>query len=179
MKTLLIIISTVLCINSASGDKVIDGKERSIWSIFRFKTSEPGTNEVLKQKYVITRYGNGGIDIKCPIVQTKDGNFTIHGTYSEYFNTSNIVARTIEYSNGVCHGKQIEYYENGLLKSETTWENGRSHGEFKSWYKNGQLEVKGNYKNGKLDGNITYWDRDGRKIRTVLYGNGKAVYSLE
>jgi len=84
MKTLLIIISTVLCINSASGDKVIDGKERSIWSIFRFKTSEPGTNEVLKQKYVIT-----------------------------------------------------------------------------------------------LDGNITYWDRDGRKIRTVLYGNGKAVYSLE
>jgi len=59
------------------------------------------------------------------------------------------VSRSIDYKNGVCHGKQIEYYQNGL--SETDWENGKPDGEFKNWYANGQSEVMGMYKNGKLD----------------------------
>jgi hypothetical protein len=174
---LLIVIFTVLSISSTSANTTTTNKkERSIWSFFRFNRSETNTNE---HKYVITRYGNGGIDIKCPVIQTEDGNFTIHGTYTEYYSTSNIVSRTINYKNGVCHGRQIEYYKNGLKKSETRWKNGEPHGEFKSWYKNGQLEVMGTYAKGKLDGTITYWDPDGRKTSTALYDNGKALYSIE
>ena len=103
---LLISILTVLSITSTSAvTTATNKKERSIWSFFRFNRSETNTNE---QKYVITRYGNGGIDIKCPVIQTEDGNYTIHGTYTEYYRMSNIVSRTIEYTNGVCHGRQIE-----------------------------------------------------------------------
>jgi hypothetical protein len=196
-RILLIIVCTALNINVASGeraerDNVIDSdavgtetsimqekEKRSLWSWLWFNSSDSKTNTVSEPKYVITRYGDGGIDIKCPIIEMHDGNYTIDGTYAEYYNTSNIVSRTIEYTNGICHGKQIEYYQSGLKKSETQWENGRPHGVFKSWYANGQLEVMGYYKDGKLEGNASYWHSNGQKNRTVLFKAGEVVLRIE
>ena len=47
------------------------------------------------------------------------------------------------------NGVYEEYYENGQLKSKTSYKNDVPDGVWEEYYENGQLESKTTYKNGE------------------------------
>jgi antitoxin component YwqK of YwqJK toxin-antitoxin module len=57
-----------------------------------------------------------------------------------------------------------EYYENGNLSLEWSWNNkNQMHGTWKVYYKTGQIEYEKNYSNGKLNGKTRLWYRNGQQ----------------
>ena len=54
-----------------------------------------------------------------------------------------------------------EYYDDGDLKIEYSFENGKKHGLQKRWYNNNQLEIIYNYDMGKLEGLQKKWHNNG------------------
>jgi len=56
-------------------------------------------------------------------------------------------------------GFHVEYYDGGIVKSESNSENGHRTGLYKEYYKNGQLKVIGNYEEGIKEGEFQeYYD---------------------
>ncbi|MDU8886992.1 toxin-antitoxin system YwqK family antitoxin [Yeosuana sp. MJ-SS3] len=66
-----------------------------------------------------------------------------------------------------------EWYENGQLKAEATWEDGKMEGLKKSWYENGQLWIEKTYKEGKEDGVLKLWHDNGHLQDEGTYRDGK------
>jgi antitoxin component YwqK of YwqJK toxin-antitoxin module len=107
-------------------------------------------------------------------------------------NTGSISHKFI-YKNGKLHGKAINFYDNGNIKSQgyydnnnmvDTWEfrneqgnkiymvnfrNDSLNGEFISYYLNGKVKVEGTYLNNTRMGDWTYYDKNGQVIRKVSY----------
>lgn len=55
-----------------------------------------------------------------------------------------------DYNLGFKNGKTIEYFENGQVKSSSTYLNGKLDGVQSTYYSNGQIESETNYKNGVM-----------------------------
>ena len=90
--------------------------------------------------------------------------------------------------------REVEYYEDGVLKMEGEMQDGHREGEWKAYfpdgrpqsigffkdglrtgkatiyYSNGNLWMEGFYKEGKKVGEWTYYDEQGYKLRTDDYG---------
>lgn len=90
--------------------------------------------------------------------------------------------------------REIEYYEDGMVKMEGGMKNGKREGEWKAYFpdgkvqsegifkdglrtgkatvyhENGQLYMEGNYKEGHHCGKWTYYDEQGYALRTDDYG---------
>ena len=80
-------------------------------------------------------------------------------------------------------GVYKEYYSNGNIKNETSYQDGLLHGPFKSWQENGNLEVEGQCHNGLQFGIITAFHENGIKssqieydFNTVQIGNSTSWY---
>jgi len=69
---------------------------------------------------------------------------------------------------GKIHGYMKEFYPNGNLKGEMTFENGIPNGPVKTYYEDGTLETTGTYKNAKKDGLSVKYYKDGLVSKIIF-----------
>jgi antitoxin component YwqK of YwqJK toxin-antitoxin module len=79
-----------------------------------------------------------------------------------YENISNIPSYT-----GPCKN----WYINGQIKIDTTYEDGQYNGPYKKWYENGQIEIDTAYINGHLIGEYKKWYQNGIQMICATYKN--------
>ena len=72
-------------------------------------------------------------------------------------------------SEGYKIGKWIDYYINGIKRSEFMYKNGLMNGPYTLWYKNGVKGEYGFHKNNKKDKLIIKWDQKGQKLSSVTF----------
>jgi hypothetical protein len=74
---------------------------------------------------------------------------------------------------GSCSNQnQIEYYENGQVKSSYNIINGAIEGESKIYYPNGKIKTIAHFKNGKQDGKTQFYYENGNLERDVFFKEG-------
>lgn len=76
-----------------------------------------------------------------------------------------------EYVNGVHHGLERTYYENGSLKSEGSRVNGKKHGEEKVYDESGRLRRITQYKDGIKNGKPVAYNEDGSIVEQLKLNN--------
>lgn len=115
---------------------------------------------------------------------------------TESFKVDEIVVSSVK---EIKDGTILEWYENGIKKSETIFENGTKNGPFSRWYSNGELKergmfvddrlngvyqkwnqeglptVQGNYLKGKQDGEWVLYDKSGNPMPSIYYKTGVEV----
>jgi antitoxin component YwqK of YwqJK toxin-antitoxin module len=69
------------------------------------------------------------------------------------------------FKDGVFHGKNREWFQNGKLKQEDNYKNGIRHGISVQYYENGLKEIEYEYNMGKIMNNL-YWDSLGKPIKS-------------
>ncbi len=77
--------------------------------------------------------------------------------------------------NGVKNGYSYSWFPNGQLKRECWYMDDRMHNSFRSWYENGKLKVVGNYFKGQQEGEWILFNADGKSLPSIYYKNGKEV----
>jgi len=78
--------------------------------------------------------------------------------------------------NGVRHGEEIGYDEEGRVLWRYFFVNGKEEGLQKAFYPNGDLMISYNYKNGIKDGEAQTFGKDGLVIKKVMYKKGSIVH---
>ncbi len=68
--------------------------------------------------------------------------------------------------------KEIAYYFNGRIESETHFLKGRVHGQFKAYWQNGQLKAKGGYADNRPEGKWEYYFNAFTHAADGQYQNG-------
>lgn len=89
------------------------------------------------------------------------------------------VAMTENYVDDVLHGEQIEYFNDGTIKSKGKYENGLKVGKFVVNNSNGTPMIKENYKKGKLHGYSYGYDESGKELGKRFYKEGKELKGKE
>lgn len=102
------------------------------------------------------------------------------------------------------NGIFMDYYDNGIPKSEYEYSDGKKDGPFTEWHEVGefvkvpleeplpggglqfreklegaQISREGDYMNGNLEGEITYYSEDGRILKVETYENGELISTEE
>lgn len=62
------------------------------------------------------------------------------------------IKATLEFNEGILHGKMKSFYSNGKTKAEGKFLNGELEGIFTFYYEDGSIKEKSQYKNGKKEG---------------------------
>ena len=88
--------------------------------------------------------------------------------FSEIPFTGNLIygGHTNAYRNGIMHGPQVAYYDDGTLWYRGSHNNGKKEGPWIDWHPNGNLNYKGNYKNGKRTGRWVDYKSNGAVERS-------------
>jgi len=73
------------------------------------------------------------------------------------------------------HGKQLEYFKNGKLKSEGFTVNDLFDGPFKWYNKDGTLAGEGSYQKDKMEGTFIYYSKTGQIIKIETWKDGKLI----
>jgi antitoxin component YwqK of YwqJK toxin-antitoxin module len=118
----------------------------------------------------------------------------LEGVRTIYGNLDGSLSETIEYKNGVMHGKRTFYYSDGKPQYITDYAGGKKHGEEINYYeKTGKIKSIRYFKDGIEDGKITtyfptgeveqeMWLKDGKKNgKNILYNasSGKITLWIE
>jgi antitoxin component YwqK of YwqJK toxin-antitoxin module len=109
----------------------------------------------------------------------------LHGQRVVYYipeiieDKSQKVAMVENYVNGIKNGDQIEYFEDGTIKSKFKYENGKKVGKGVTNHINGKPMMVENYKNGKLHGYVYAYDQAGKELGKKYYKNGDHLYGKE
>jgi antitoxin component YwqK of YwqJK toxin-antitoxin module len=82
------------------------------------------------------------------------------------------VIKTIRVDNGKNHGKYTEYYENGQIWIDTTYQNDQKHGKYTEYHKNGQIWIDTTYQNDQKHGKYTCY-HNGQILIDTTYQNGQ------
>ena len=98
-------------------------------------------------------------------------NGLLDGESREYYEEGDIKSVS-SFKNNVADGIFISYYQNGNIKVKNTYKNGNEEGEGLFYYENGQLEEKYFMKNGKLDGEAINYFEDGKIRNKAIFKDG-------
>jgi antitoxin component YwqK of YwqJK toxin-antitoxin module len=82
------------------------------------------------------------------------------------------IAQDLNYKNGLKHGEQKEFFDNGVLKCKSNYNNDKLVGEVISYRPSGTIELKDNYVNGVKEGWCYAYDANGLEIGKVYYRSG-------
>lgn len=88
-------------------------------------------------------------------------------------NAANKLMERGMFKSGMKEGKWITWYENGNIRSVTSWHDGVRSGKFWLYSDSGKLRQEGQYKNDLLTGRITSYDASGIKT-VIVYNEGIA-----
>jgi antitoxin component YwqK of YwqJK toxin-antitoxin module len=109
----------------------------------------------------------------------------LHGQRTVYYIPEIIEDKSIKialvenYINGIKQGEQIEYFEDGTIKSKFNFDNGQKTGKCVTNQINGKPMMVENYKNGKLHGYCYGYDESGKELGKKYYKNGDHLYGKE
>lgn len=104
-------------------------------------------------------------------VNTVPNNYFLDGVYEEYFTDGNL-KQEISFNNGILDGKIISYFDNGKVKEIKSFKNGLLHGIWITFNQEGKVSGKANFKNGKKHGKWVIYDLNGNKCYEIAYKNG-------
>lgn len=79
------------------------------------------------------------------------------------------------YCNGVLHGIQKSFYNNGQLKEVTMYTNGDENGRRIAYYSCGAKKLNATYCSGQIEGIYEEWDNNGVLIVRKTYFKGKLI----
>jgi len=125
-------------------------------------------NYNLNSNEIITDEFPNGL-LKQYFIYNKNG--LLDGESREYYEEGNIKSIS-SFKNNVANGLFISYYQNGNIKDKQNYKNGNGEGEGLFYYENGQLEEKYFMKNGKLDGEAINYFEDGKIRHKAIYKDG-------
>ena len=95
----------------------------------------------------------------------------LDGESRQYYEEGDIKSIST-FKNNVADGTFISYYQNGNIKENHTYKNGNEEGEGIFYYENGKLEEKYFMKNGKLDGEAINYFEDGKIKNKAIFKDG-------
>ena len=105
-------------------------------------------NYNLNSNEIITDEFPNGL-LKQYFIYNKNG--LLDGESREYYEEGNIKSIS-SFKNNVANGLFISYYQNGNIENKYAYVNGQANGECFSYYENGKLEERYFLKNGEIDG---------------------------
>ena len=118
-------------------------------------------------KIVTDEFPNGLL--KQYFTFNKDG--LLDGESRQYYEEGEIKSIS-SFKNNIANGTFISYYQNGNMKEKHTYKNGDKEGEGIFYYENGKLEEKYFMKNGKLNGEATVYFEDGKIRNKSIFKDG-------
>lgn len=119
-----------------------------LYEFFKRKVGqyEPETSNNELQQ-ILRYHENGNLKIQA----TVDVDGKIHGNCKEWF-LNGIISIDQSFNHGTPHGTNKNYFENGNLFIESNYNNGVREGKFCEYYENGMLNIITNFKDGKEHG---------------------------
>lgn len=85
----------------------------------------------------------------------------------EYHDNGKLKAEIPRNKQGQIHGVMKEWYDNGQLSREVSYDQGKLHGLLKWWHRNGKPWSEDFYRQGDLHGITNEWDSDGVHLGTI------------
>jgi antitoxin component YwqK of YwqJK toxin-antitoxin module len=126
--------------------------------------------------YIKRVYSDGNVMVKEYYCHHRKSDDSVehrrHGLYKEWYENGQL-AMEATYDNGVYNGPYKEWHENGQLAIESTYEDGHYKGLYKRWHENGQLHTYTTYKNRDYDGQYNQWYDNGQLRIDTTYINGR------
>ncbi len=100
------------------------------------------------------------------------------GTWLYYSNDGKDTIGVETFVDGLLHGAQYTYFENGNITEIMHFNKGNKEGEWIEYYSDGQINVKGQFINNQLNGKVTYYYSTGerRKIGNYTQGIRKGIW---
>jgi len=100
-----------------------------------------------------------------------------HGKW-KFYDFNGVLTEERNYFRDRIHGKQLAYYSNKKLKSESFFKFNVPDSSLKEWSKEGTMVVEGNYTLGSPDGDWKYFFDDGR-LEKREYISNDTIYLIE
>lgn len=132
-----------------------DQKKDSVWDYFG-----PSGRQSMKESY-----SNGKLN----------GLSTIYFVPEEAADKRIMKAKTTNYVDGIKQGEEIEYFNDGIIKSKAKYEGGLKHGIFTINHPNGNKMILERYKKGVLHGWCTTYDAVGKEVGKKYYYYNKLL----
>ena len=101
------------------------------------------------------------------------GMASLAGAYTSWFGSGGGKKCVKEYREGLLHGEVVRWYENGLIRQQSTWKDDKLEGTAVTYHKNGRRRCRFLYDTGRLSGTGTFWDRQGQLIARCDFRDGK------
>jgi antitoxin component YwqK of YwqJK toxin-antitoxin module len=76
------------------------------------------------------------------------------------------------YRNGLLHGTQLQFWENGFVKEQRFFDQGEKEGAYISWWPNGQKQFEYFFESGEYEGELKEWNSEGMLTRIMNYEKG-------
>ena len=115
-----------------------------------------------------TKYISG-----CPMVIRNHINGFENGTWTYFYDSTNILAWEMNYLLGLKHGKHVYYNRNGDTTLLENYKNDLLHGLKRTFYKGGKIHKHINYSNGIINGSFLSYNKDGKPLEKLNYKMGK------
>lgn len=90
-----------------------------------------------------------------------------------YYNACGEKVREETYQDGILHGKNRRWDDDGFLLSEENWQAGKRHGKSVSYWITGAIRTEGTFHEGT--GKMTEWYLSGKKHSEQEYVNGMEI----
>ena len=84
----------------------------------------------------------------------------------------------VGYKNGLLHGENVTWWDNGFKQSRMIYAKSLKHGEHTKWDKKGRIQSTSFYKNDKLDGVVSKWTELGELYYKKEFSKGEEVRDL-
>jgi len=148
-----------------------DGKRDGVSKVYNAENGR-----ILEIKYYIngknnginkTFWSNGNVFQE---ITYKDNHWD--GVFKEYDNNGRLKLEEFYVDDERVSKK--EYYDNGQLEMEVSYENG----VYRGYYEDGALYIDGHNKNGKKDNDWKEYDENGRLIKHEIYDNGELIKKI-
>jgi antitoxin component YwqK of YwqJK toxin-antitoxin module len=106
--------------------------------------------------------------------QMNDIEITIKKTY---FENTNILRRRHIVGPKKRQNMCLEWYKDGLLKYQYSFQRNKIHGPYYGWWENGYYGFIEHYKKGKLHGYEQAFNNNGSSSHRILYSENERVYT--
>ncbi len=128
------------------------------------------------QGKVLVSNGNGDFKFTNPDTgfaeergSIKDG--LLNETWTSYYPNSLIIQFELTYQAGILNGRNIAYFENGMMLSEGYMVNDEHDGKWTWYYESGAKHSSVTFKNGKKEGEQFFWSESGIEAKKEVYEN--------
>lgn len=127
-----------------------------------------------QEEFQIERFPNGAPRVSYGFYRDQKGKQVCHGKRIEWTENGQ------KFSEGTCRDGKAEglrtyWHQNGRKSSEGYYHNDEPVGVWLHWYSDGQLAARCPYSHGQRQGTCLYWNEKNREVEKIKYINGKPL----